>query len=307
MAPELTRRLAPPPSLLRWVERLALVAEHDVPVLLTGESGRGKTHRARLLHDGSPSRWWQSPAAPCRRPWPTASSVATSAVRSPAPTATGPASGPPPAGGHDCSTRSTPWDQSSRPSCCASWAAASRLRNCCSNSRAADIRGVGAGVGHLRVALRAAAAAAVGPQPPHLPEQLVTGHGRQQTHQPAGRVEVILPGGGADEEAGPDRLADVHGIEEAAKIGVGQAGPDRPAHGRPVVLDQLRLGGIVAAPHSADEVMKGMVRRHRRTPRTGRRTCSLFVPAAPGAIKRNFLHGRDFFGVSCSVGAPIPD
>jgi transcriptional regulator with PAS, ATPase and Fis domain len=49
-------RLARTPSLLPWTELLGVVAEHDVPVLLTGETGAGKTWLARIIHDCSPSK-----------------------------------------------------------------------------------------------------------------------------------------------------------------------------------------------------------------------------------------------------------
>jgi DNA-binding NtrC family response regulator len=53
------------PSLVPLVERLALAAEHDVTVLLTGETGTGKTHLARLLHDHSPRARAPFLAVPC--------------------------------------------------------------------------------------------------------------------------------------------------------------------------------------------------------------------------------------------------
>jgi transcriptional regulator with PAS, ATPase and Fis domain len=62
----IARRLAlQTPSLIPLVERLALAAQHDVTVLLTGETGTGKTHLARLLHDHSPRAAAPFLAVPC--------------------------------------------------------------------------------------------------------------------------------------------------------------------------------------------------------------------------------------------------
>jgi DNA-binding NtrC family response regulator len=41
------------PSLLPMVDRIALAGSHDVTVLLTGETGTGKTYLARLIHESS--------------------------------------------------------------------------------------------------------------------------------------------------------------------------------------------------------------------------------------------------------------
>jgi DNA-binding NtrC family response regulator len=62
----LTRKLlAQTPSLLPLVERIALAANHDVTVLLNGETGCGKTFLARLIHDHSPRQGNRFLAVPC--------------------------------------------------------------------------------------------------------------------------------------------------------------------------------------------------------------------------------------------------
>jgi DNA-binding NtrC family response regulator len=50
---------------LPLTERIALAAAHDVTVLLTGETGTGKTHLARLMHDCSPRKTQPFIAVPC--------------------------------------------------------------------------------------------------------------------------------------------------------------------------------------------------------------------------------------------------
>jgi len=62
----ITRRLlGQTPSLVPLVERIAIAAVHDVTVLLTGETGTGKTHLARLMHDCSPRRSDPFVVVPC--------------------------------------------------------------------------------------------------------------------------------------------------------------------------------------------------------------------------------------------------
>jgi len=53
------------PSLAPLVDRIALAAAHDVTVLLTGETGTGKTFLARLMHDCSPRRGEPFITVPC--------------------------------------------------------------------------------------------------------------------------------------------------------------------------------------------------------------------------------------------------
>jgi transcriptional regulator with PAS, ATPase and Fis domain len=53
------------PSLLPMVERIALAGSHDVTVLLTGETGTGKTYLARLIHECSPRQQHRFLVVPC--------------------------------------------------------------------------------------------------------------------------------------------------------------------------------------------------------------------------------------------------
>jgi DNA-binding NtrC family response regulator len=59
------RLLSQTPSLLSLVQHLALAAAHDVTVLLTGETGTGKTFLARLIHDCSPRKDHRFLVVPC--------------------------------------------------------------------------------------------------------------------------------------------------------------------------------------------------------------------------------------------------
>jgi DNA-binding NtrC family response regulator len=59
------RLLSHTPSLAAMAEPLALAATHDMIVLLTGETGTGKTYLARLIHDCSPRRSNRLLVIPC--------------------------------------------------------------------------------------------------------------------------------------------------------------------------------------------------------------------------------------------------
>jgi two-component system, NtrC family, response regulator HydG len=59
------RLLSQTPSLLPLVDRIALAAMHDVTVLLTGETGTGKSFLARLMHECSPRGGHRFHVVPC--------------------------------------------------------------------------------------------------------------------------------------------------------------------------------------------------------------------------------------------------
>jgi DNA-binding NtrC family response regulator len=66
LAAEIQRRLVgPTPSLLPLVRHLELAASHDITVLISGETGTGKTFLARLIHECSPRKDEPFVAVPC--------------------------------------------------------------------------------------------------------------------------------------------------------------------------------------------------------------------------------------------------
>ncbi|MCA9085255.1 MAG: sigma-54-dependent Fis family transcriptional regulator [Planctomycetaceae bacterium] len=56
IAPIAERYRTRTPALRQMLERLEVAARHDVTILLIGETGAGKTHLARLIHESSPRR-----------------------------------------------------------------------------------------------------------------------------------------------------------------------------------------------------------------------------------------------------------
>jgi DNA-binding NtrC family response regulator len=53
------------PSLFPMVDRIAMAGSHDMTVLLTGETGTGKTYLARLIHECSPRKGRRFLVVPC--------------------------------------------------------------------------------------------------------------------------------------------------------------------------------------------------------------------------------------------------
>jgi hypothetical protein len=113
---------------------------------------------------------------------------------------------------------------------------------------------------------------------PRLHRQLVLGHPDQQADQLRRFVEVVLPRGSADEEAGQHTLADVHRVEVAIQGRIGQPGPDRHADGGLVGADQLLRSSHVAGADAADE--RGERRRVGHGERSRRAGLGLTAPPA---------------------------
>lgn len=59
------RLLAETPSLSPMIKRIALAASHEVTLLLTGETGTGKTYLARMIHECSPRKSHRFLTVPC--------------------------------------------------------------------------------------------------------------------------------------------------------------------------------------------------------------------------------------------------
>ena len=87
----------------------------------------------------------------------------------------------------------------------------------------------------------------------HLAGELVPRHRRQEPEQLIGRLQLVLPERGADEEARHDRLADVHRIEQAVQSRVDQPDPRRATDRRLVVPDQLGRRLLIARSNPGDQ------------------------------------------------------
>src|SRR5262249_7950883 len=88
---------------------------------------------------------------------------------------------------------------------------------------------------------------------PLVVDELLAAHADQQLEQLPRVVQVVLPQGGAHEETAEDRLADVHGIEEAAQARVDEADADGPADGRLVQPDPFPARPLAPGPDPGDE------------------------------------------------------
>ncbi len=96
--------------------------------------------------------------------------------------------------------------------------------------------------------------AALGAVPSCLVGQFTAGQGHQQPDQLVGPLQVELAGRRPHEEAGHHRLADVVAVEPAVQSRLPQPDPHHAAHHRPVALQQLVGGPIIASADATDEL-----------------------------------------------------
>ena len=93
-------------------------------------------------------------------------------------------------------------------------------------------------------------------------DQLLAAHRRQEPEQLRRLLDLVLAERGADEEAGEDRLADVHRVEEASEPGIDEPDARLAADRRLVEPDQLPRRRLVPGPDAADEVRKSALFGH---------------------------------------------
>src|SRR5208283_5089681 len=128
--------------------------------------------------------------------------------------------------------------------------------------------------------------------------ELVPGHRREQFQELVGRVQLVLPERGADEEAGHDRLADVHRVEHTAEPRVNQPDPRRAADHRLVPPDQLGRCLRVPRANALDQNLERVWLRHGVPPLEQRSRRGLIVS---GLTARREKKSR---GVSDRLSAP---
>jgi hypothetical protein len=100
------------------------------------------------------------------------------------------------------------------------------------------------------------AVAALGAVAARLRGHFFPGHAQQQFQQVVGAVQLVLPCGGAEEEAGQDRLADVGGVEHAVEVRIVESPPHLDADDRLELPDQLDRGLGLTGPDAAEQVVK---------------------------------------------------
>src|SRR4051794_5708945 len=93
-------------------------------------------------------------------------------------------------------------------------------------------------------------------------DQLLPAHGGQQSQQLRRLLDLVLAEGSADEEAGEDRLADIHRVEQASEAGIDQTDTRFAADRRFVEPDELPRRLLIPGPDASDEIVKGALLGH---------------------------------------------